>query len=71
MMDCKNALQAPEVGGDIEKAVAWLRTKGLAKVAKSTRVTKEGLIGMHVSDDETTVALVEVNCETGTETTVV
>lgn len=69
MMDCKNALQAPEVAGDIEKAVAWLRAKGLAKVAKSTRATKEGLIGMHVSDDHSTVTLVEVNCETGTQLT--
>lgn len=65
MMDCKNALQAPEVAGDIEKAVAWLRAKGLAKITKSTRSTKEGLIGLHVSEDNSSVVLVEVNCETG------
>lgn len=64
MMDCKNALQSPEVAGDIEKAVAWLRAKGLAKITKSTRSTKEGLIGLHVSEDNSSVVLVEVNCET-------
>lgn len=66
MMDCKNALAAADVQGDLQKALAWLRAKGIAKVASSTRVTKEGLIGVHNSPERGTVTLVEVNCETGT-----
>ena len=45
MMDCKSALT--ETGGDLEAAVDWLRTKGLAKAAKKAgRVAAEGLIGV-------------------------
>ncbi len=61
MMDCKKALQATE--GDIEKAVDWLRTKGLAKAAKKAgRVASEGLVGVATKDNE--AAIVEVNSET-------
>ncbi|MFZ3034454.1 MAG: translation elongation factor Ts [Parvibaculum sp.] len=61
MMDCKTALT--ETGGDMEAAVDWLRTKGLAKAAKkSGRVAAEGLVG--VISDGTHGALVEVNSET-------
>lgn len=61
MMDCKNALN--ETNGDIESAVDWLRTKGLAKAAKkSGRVAAEGLVG--VIADGTRAAVVEVNSET-------
>ena len=45
MMDCKSALV--ETGGDMEAAVDWLRTKGLAKAAKKAdRVAAEGLVGV-------------------------
>ncbi|MCR9062070.1 MAG: elongation factor Ts, partial [Rhodobacteraceae bacterium] len=45
MMDCKTALS--ESGGDMEAAVDWLRTKGLAKAAKKAgRVAAEGLVGV-------------------------
>ena len=45
MMDCKTALK--ETNGDMEAAVDWLRTKGLAKAAKKAgRVAAEGLIGV-------------------------
>ena len=45
MMDCKTALNA--TSGDVEAAVDWLRTKGLAKAAKKAgRVAAEGLIGL-------------------------
>ena len=45
MMDCKSALT--ETNGDMEAAVDWLRTKGLAKAAKKAgRVAAEGLIGL-------------------------
>lgn len=61
MMDCKAALN--ETGGDMEAAVDWLRTKGLAKAAKKAgRVAAEGLIGL--AADEKEAALVEVNAET-------
>ena len=61
MMDCKTALQ--ENDGDIEAAIDWLRTKGLAKAAKKAgRVAAEGLIG--VADGEAKAAIVELNAET-------
>ena len=61
MMDCKKALT--ETGGDIEAAIDWLRTKGLAAAAKkSSRVAAEGLVG--VATDGTKGAVVEVNSET-------
>ena len=45
MMDCKTALT--ESGGDMEAAIDWLRTKGLAKAAKKAgRVAAEGLVGV-------------------------
>ena len=61
MMDCKKALQETE--GDIEAAVDWLRTKGLAAAAKKAgRVAAEGLVA--VSAEGTKGAVVEVNSET-------
>ena len=61
MMDCKKALK--ETGGDMEAAVDWLRTKGLAAAAKkSSRTAAEGLIG--VATEAKAGAMVEVNSET-------
>ena len=61
MMDCKTALQ--ETNGDLEAAVDWLRTKGLAKAAKkSGRVAAEGLIG--IAEAGNRAAMVELNSET-------
>jgi len=61
MMDCKTALN--ENDGDIDAAIDWLRTKGLATAAKkSGRIASEGLVGIAV--DGTKGALVEVNSET-------
>jgi elongation factor Ts len=61
MMDCKKALG--ETGGDMEAAIDWLRTKGLAAAAKKAgRVAAEGLIGVAVVG--TMGAAVEVNSET-------
>jgi len=61
MMDCKTALN--ETSGDVEAAVDWLRTKGLAKAAKKAgRVAAEGLIGLAAEAKQ--AALVEVNSET-------
>ncbi len=63
MMECKKALV--EADGDIEKAVDVLRARGLAAAAKKAgRETNEGTIGVFISDDCKTGALVEVNCET-------
>ncbi|MES0881872.1 translation elongation factor Ts [Roseibium sp. SCP14] len=61
MMDCKTALN--ESGGDMEAAVDWLRTKGLAKAAKKAgRVAAEGLVG--VASEGNKAAVVELNSET-------
>jgi elongation factor Ts len=61
MMDCKKALI--EADGDMEAAIDWLRTKGLAAAAKkSGRLASEGLIG--VASAENCAAMVEVNAET-------
>jgi elongation factor Ts len=61
MMDCKKALN--EVGGDMEAAIDWLRTKGLAAAAKKAgRTAAEGLVGVAVSGNRG--AVVEVNSET-------
>ena len=61
MMDCKKALG--ETNGDIEAAVDWLRTKGLAAAAKKAgRQAAEGLVGVAVSGKRG--AVVEVNSET-------
>ena len=63
MMDCKKALAACE--GDIEKAIDYLREKGLAAAAKKqSRIAAEGLVGSFVCKECATGALVEVNCET-------
>ena len=61
MMDCKKALS--ETDGDMEAAIDWLRTKGLATAAKkSGRVASEGLVAFAV--DGTSGALIELNAET-------
>ncbi|MGY9054789.1 MAG: translation elongation factor Ts [Alphaproteobacteria bacterium] len=61
MMDCKKALT--ETDGNIEAAIDWLRTKGLAAAAKKAgRVTAEGLVGLAV--DGTKAAAIELNAET-------
>ena len=50
MMDCKKALT--ECDGDMEKAVDWLRQKGLSKAAKKAgRATSEGLVGFELAAD--------------------
>ena len=62
LMDCKQALLQPSVQGDLQKAIDWLRAKGIAKATKGNRETKEGLIG--IFQDSRQITLVEVNCET-------
>jgi elongation factor Ts len=63
MMDCKKALT--ETGGDMEKAILYLREKGLAAAAKRAgRVAKEGLVSAYVHPGSRVGVLVEVNCET-------
>ena len=63
MMECKKALT--EVDGDMEAAIEAMRKSGLAKADKKAgRVAAEGLIGIELSADAKTVAIVEVNCET-------
>ncbi len=63
MMDCKKALT--ETGGDMEKAVAYLREKGLAKmVRRASRVAAEGIIESYIHHGSKIGVLVEINCET-------
>ena len=63
MMDCKKALVEAE--GDMEKAVEWLREKGLAAAAKKAgRIAAEGVVASYITDDAKIGVVVEVNCET-------
>ena len=63
MMDCKKALQ--ETGGDMEKAVDFLRSRGAAKAAKREgKSANEGTIGMYVHHNGKVGVMVELNCET-------
>lgn len=63
MMDCKRALE--EVGGNVEKAVEFLREKGLAAAAKKAgRIAAEGLVESYIHMGGKIGVLVEVNCET-------
>lgn len=63
MMECKKALV--EANGDMELAIENMRKSGLAKAdKKSGRIAAEGIIGVKISDDGKTVAMVDVNCET-------
>ena len=63
MMDCKKALT--ECDGDVEKAISFLREKGLAKAAKKAgRATSEGLIGSYMHSNGKLSAIVEIKCET-------
>jgi len=63
MSDCKKALT--EVGGDMDKAIDYLRTKGLAKAAKKAgREATEGAVVSYIHGGGRIGVLVEVNCET-------
>ncbi len=63
MMDCKKALT--EMNGDLNAAIEYLRTKGIAKAeSRAGRTTSEGMIGSAVSADATIGVIAEVNCET-------
>ena len=63
MMDCKKALMAAD--GDMEKAIDWLREKGLAQAAKkASRIAAEGVVAQYVAPCGCTGVIVEVNCET-------
>ena len=63
MMDCKKALA--ETGGDFQKALDYLRQKGLATAAKRAgRVASEGRVGSYIHAGGKIGVMVEVNCET-------
>lgn len=63
MMDCKKALA--ECGGNEEKAIAWLREKGIAKAAKRAgRSASEGIIGSYIHSNGKIGVMVEIKCET-------
>ena len=63
IMDCKRALS--EAAGDLEKAVVWLREKGIAAAAgRAGRVASEGSVGSYIHAGGKIGVLIEVNCET-------
>jgi elongation factor Ts len=63
MMDCKKALT--ESGGDMEKAIVWLREKGIASADKKmSRVTAEGIVDAYIHGNGRVGVLIEVNIET-------
>ena len=63
MMDCKKALMASD--GDMDKAIDWLREKGLAQSAKkASRIAAEGVVTQYVTPCGCTGVIAEVNCET-------
>ncbi len=63
MMDCKKALA--ETSGDIQKAIEWLRQKGIASAEKkSGRVAAEGAVGSYIHTGARVGVLLEINCET-------
>jgi elongation factor Ts len=63
MSDCKKALL--ECDGDMEKAIEYLRKKGIAQAAKkATRIASEGTIASYIHPGSRIAVLVEVNCET-------
>ena len=63
MMDCKKALA--ETSGDFEKAIDYLRKKGIASASKKAgRVTKEGSVSSYIHGEGRVGVLIEVNCET-------
>ena len=63
MMDCKKALN--ETDGNLDKAIEWLRKKGIASAEKkSGRVAAEGAIGSYIHTGSRVGVLIELNCET-------
>ena len=63
MMDCKKALSESE--GDVDKAVVWLRKRGIAKAAKKAgREASEGSVSSYIHHNGRVGVLLEVNCET-------
>jgi elongation factor Ts len=63
ILDCKKALA--ESGGDLEKAIDWLRAKGISNAAKkSARAATEGLVVSYIHGGGKIGVLLEVNCET-------
>ena len=63
MLECKKALA--ENGDDVEKAIDYLRKRGMAQAAKkSGRVAAEGLVHAYIHGGGMIVVLVEINCET-------
>ena len=62
VMDCKKALA--EASGDLEKAIVWLRERGIAQAAKrSGKLASEGSVGSYIHAGGKLGVLVEVNCE--------
>jgi elongation factor Ts len=65
MMECKRALQAEGVDGDVTKATEWLKKKGMAAAKKSaSREAKDGLVALSIAADMRQACVVEISSET-------
>src|SRR6476620_7187291 len=63
MMECKKALE--ENGADMEKAIVWLRERGMSRAAKKAdRAAAEGIVEVYVNKEQNAGVLLELNCET-------
>lgn len=63
VLDCKEALE--QAGGDVEKAIEYLRKKGIVQAAKKAeRATAQGVIDVYIHPGERLGVIVEINCET-------
>jgi elongation factor Ts len=63
MMECKKALE--ENAGDMEKAIVWLRERGMSRAAKKAdKIAAEGVVEVYISPDRAAGVLLEVNCQT-------
>lgn len=63
MMECKKALE--ENAGDMEKAIVWLRERGMSRAAKKAdKIAAEGVVEVYITPDRSAGVLLEVNCQT-------
>ncbi len=69
ILQCKVALQQPDIDGDFDAAVRWLREQGMGKAAKkASREAAEGLVGVKTNAAQNEAVLVEVSCMGWAET---
>lgn len=63
MMECKKALE--ENGGELERAIVWLRERGMSRAAKKAdRIAAEGVVEVYINESHNSAVVLEMNCET-------